>query len=87
MMEDALGENGLQIKNQTAFVSNSSVGWYGSLTSVSVESMYMIETSASHELTLSGDKVNPENHPITIGNNWKWISYLLSDNIDVEEAL
>ena len=87
MMEDALGENGLQIKNQTAFVSNSSVGWYGSLTSVSVESMYMIETSAAHELTLSGDKVNPENHPITIGNNWKWISYLLSENIDVEEAL
>ena len=87
MIEEALGENGLQIKNQTAFVSNSSSGWYGSLTSVSVESMYMIETYATHELTLSGDKVNPENHPITIGTNWKWISYLLSENIDVEEAL
>ncbi len=87
MIEEALGENGLQIKNQTAFVSNSSSGWYGSLTSVSVESMYMIETSAAHELTLSGDKVIPENHPITIGTNWKWISYLLSESIDVEEAL
>ena len=87
MIEEALGENGLQIKNQTAFVSNSSSGWYGSLTSVSVESMYMIETSAAHELTLIGNIVNPESHPITIGNNWKWISYLLSENIDVEEAL
>ena len=87
MIEEALGENGLQIKNQTAFVANSSAGWYGSLTSVSVESMYMLQTSATHELTLSGDKVNPENHPITIGTNWKWISYLLSENIDVEEAL
>ena len=87
MMEEALGENGLQIKNQTAFVSNSSSGWYGSLTSVSVESMYMIETSAAHELTLSGDKVIPENHPISIGTNWRWISYLVSENIDVEEAL
>ncbi|MBO5847734.1 MAG: leucine-rich repeat domain-containing protein, partial [Bacteroidales bacterium] len=87
MMEEALGENGLQIKNQTAFVSNSSSGWYGSLTSVSVESMYMIETSAAHELTLSGDKVNPENHPISIGTNWRWISYLVSESIDVEEAL
>ncbi|MBO5809321.1 MAG: leucine-rich repeat domain-containing protein [Bacteroidales bacterium] len=87
MIEEALGGNGLQIKNQTAFVSNSSSGWYGSLTSVSVESMYMIETSAAHELTLSGDKVIPENHPISIGTNWRWISYLVSENIDVEEAL
>ena len=87
MIEEALGENGLQIKNQTAFVSNSSSGWYGSLTSVSVESMYMIETSAAHELTLIGNIVNPESHPITIGNNWKWISYLLSESISVEDAL
>ena len=87
MLEDALGENGLQIKNQTAFVSNSNSGWYGSLTSVSVESMYMIQASAAHELTLVGDIVNPENHPITIGTNWRWISYPVSESISVEEAL
>ncbi|MBR4155730.1 MAG: leucine-rich repeat domain-containing protein, partial [Bacteroidales bacterium] len=87
MLEDALGENGLQIKSQTAFVSNSSSGWYGSLTSVSVENMYMIETSAAHEMTLIGNIVNPENHPITIGTNWRWFAYIVNQNISVEEAL
>ena len=86
-LENALGENGLQIKSQTAFVSNSTSGWYGSLTSVSVENMYMIQTSSAHDLTLVGNIINPENHPITVGTNWRWISYPVNESIDVEEAL
>ena len=87
ILEDSLGENGIQIKSQKAFVANSSVGWHGTLTEIDVKDMYMIKTSNACTLTLVGDKVNPENHPITIGTNWRWIPYLASESISVEEAL
>ena len=87
MIENALGENGLLIKNQRAFVANSIIGWQGTLTEFDVKDMYMIQTSDACALTLSGDKVIPENHPITIGTNWRWISYPVSESISVEEAL
>ncbi len=87
MMEDALGENGLQIKNQSAFVTNSSSGWYGSLTSVSVQDMFMIETSDIVTMTLEGPKVNPENYTFSLSQGWKWISYPVSESLSVEDAL
>ncbi|MBO5810402.1 MAG: leucine-rich repeat protein [Bacteroidales bacterium] len=87
MMEDALGENGLQIKNQSAFVTNSSSGWYGSLTSVSVQDMFMIETSDTVIMTLEGPKVNPEDYEFSLGQGWKWISYPVSESLSVEDAL
>ncbi|MBO5853496.1 MAG: T9SS type A sorting domain-containing protein, partial [Bacteroidales bacterium] len=87
IIEDALGENGLLIKSQKAFVANSSIGWQGTLTEFDVRNMYMIQTSNDTTLTLIGDYVNPEEHPITIGTNWRWISYPVSESISVEEAL
>ena len=87
MIEEALGENGMQIKNQTAFVTNSSSGWYGSLTSVSVQDMFMIETSDTIAMTLTGTKVNPEDYEFSLGQGWKWISYPVSESLSVEEAL
>ncbi len=86
MMEDALGENGLQIKNQSAFVTNSSSGWYGSLTSVSVQDMFMIETSDTVTMTLEGPKVNPEDYTFSLSQGWKWISYPVSESLSVEDA-
>jgi hypothetical protein len=87
MMEDALGENGLQIKNQTEFVVNSDGAWYGSLMAANSDMMFMLETSAPQTFTLVGPKVNPEEHPLTVGTNWRWISYPLDINLSVEEAL
>ena len=86
MMEDALGENGLQIKNQSAFVTNSSSGWYGSLTSVSVQDMFMIETSDIDTMILEGPKVNPEDYTFSLSQGWKWISYPVSESLSVEDA-
>ena len=87
MMENALGENGLQIKDHTEFVVYSDGYWYGSLVAVSQKKMYMIETSANHTFELFGDKINPEELPITIGTNWNWISYPLNINLSVEDAI
>ena len=85
-LEDAVGTNGIQIKNQTKFVNQASGNWYGTLTSTAVEDMFMIHMSAAHTLNLEGYVVNPAEHPITLGTNWKWISYPLAAEMSVEEA-
>ena len=85
-MEAALGSNGIQIKNQTKFVSYSYGNWYGTLTSTAVEDMFMIQMANAHTLELEGYVVDPANYPITLGTNWKWISYPLASEISVEEA-
>jgi hypothetical protein len=85
-LEAAVGTNGIQIKNQTKFVNQASGNWYGTLTSTAVEDMFMIQMSAAHTLNLEGYVVNPAEHPITLGTNWKWISYPLAAEISVEEA-
>ena len=85
-LEAAVGTNGIQIKNQTKFVNQASGNWYGTLTSTAVEDMFMIQMSAAHTLNLEGYVVNPADHPITLGTNWKWISYPLAAEISVEEA-
>ena len=87
MLEDALDEYGVQIKTQTAFVSNSSSGWYGSLISIDVQDMFMIETSAAHTMTLAGPKVNPADYTFSLGSGWRWISYPVSESLSVGEAL
>ena len=85
-LEAAVGTNGIQIKNQTKFVNQASGNWYGTLTSTAVEDMFMIQMSAAHTLNLEGYVVNPADHPITLGTNWKWISYPLATEMSVEEA-
>ena len=85
-LETAVGTNGIQIKNQTKFVNQASGNWYGTLTSTAVEDMFMIQMSAAHTLNLEGYVVNPAEHPITLGTNWKWISYPLAAEMSVEEA-
>ncbi|MBE6337981.1 MAG: Omp28-related outer membrane protein [Lentimicrobiaceae bacterium] len=85
-LENAVGTNGIQIKNQSKFVNQAGGNWYGTLTETSVEDMFMIQMSSATNVTLEGYEVNPAEHPITLGTNWKWISYPLSTEMSVEEA-
>ena len=85
-LENAVGTNGIQIKNQSKFVNQAGGNWYGTMTSTAVEDMYMIQLSSATNVTLEGYEVNPADYPITLGTNWKWISYPLSSEMSVEEA-
>ena len=85
-LENAVGTSGIQIKNQSKFVNQAGGNWYGTLEETSVEDMFMIQMSSATNVTLEGYEVNPSEHPITLGTNWKWISYPLSTNVSVEEA-
>ena len=85
-LENVIGTSGIQIKNQSKFVNQAGGNWYGTLTSTAVEDMYMIQLSSATNVALEGYEVNPADYPITLGTNWKWISYPLSASISVEEA-
>ena len=85
-LELSLGDYGLHIKNQNSFVTNHNGTWYGSLTSVDVEQMYIIRVSEDFTLVLNGLVVNPENYHITLTKNWKWIGYPVSVEMPVAEA-
>ena len=85
-LELSLGDYGLHIKNQNSFVTNHNGTWYGSLTSVDVEQMYIIRVSEDFTLVLNGLVVNPENYKISLTKNWKWIGYPVSVEMPVAEA-
>ena len=87
MLKNELNTNGLQIKSQNAFVSYENGSWYGTLNSTITEDMYMIQTTSPQNIELTGKKVNAEEHPITLGTNWEWISYPLDVPMNVGAAL
>ena len=82
MLEESLGHNGLMIKSANKFVQNyyPSTGydyWFGQLTSddFTNASSYMIQTSASCDVTMTGTYADPSNHPIQLYPGWTWIGY------------
>ena len=85
-MEDELGSVGRQIKSQNDFVSYEDGSWYGTLSEVSNDEMYMIKLSRAKKFEMIGEKVDLSECPITLGNNWKWISYPLKRPMNVGMA-
>lgn len=87
LIESGLGTAANLIKSQTQYTSYiQDYGWYGSLTEANNEQMYVINMSRSHELTMTGNKVNPAEHPITLHHEWNWIGYPVNQNISVNNA-
>ena len=92
MLQEALGENGVQIESVVDGV-NMNIGdgyWAGDLdgTGLLNEHMYMIEVSEDITVELQGPATNPEVHPITIyPNDWSWIGYPCAEEVDVNIAL
>ena len=91
-LENSLGGNGSIIKaRDDGFVEyydiNGMTGWYGSLENISNEQMYMINTNAACNVTISGYVANPANHPITIVPGWNWVGYPSAYAVNVETAM
>lgn len=92
MLENGLGNNGITIKTQDDFVENyyPMVGydyWYGSLEEVQNEKGYQINVAENCNLTLSGETVTTNRHPIPIVQNWNWIGYPVAVPQNVATAL
>ena len=85
-LENGLGEYGLHIKNQNSFVTNHDGVWYGSLLAATTDQMYMIRVSEQHNIVLNGMIVEPQYYNISLTKNWKWLPYIVSREISIEEA-
>ena len=86
LLEDELGSNGLQIKNQNNFVTYDE-GWFGSLNSIDNEMSYHINVSEAGDYTLTGTLADPDSHPIDINTGWNWIGYIENSEMAVNDAL
>ena len=87
-LENALGENGMNIKAVSAFVTNDAVlGWSGALTSVENTAMYAVQVASDAQITMSGSRANITQTPISVGQGWNWIGYPVNFETTVDYAL
>ena len=89
MVETALGENGLNIKNsQVGTEYDSEWGWFGDLDDVGMtnEQMYKILVSSPCTIILEGTPANPAAHPITVNPGWNWIGFPSTEAISLDNA-
>ncbi len=92
VLEETLGHNGLTIKSQDLATENyyQDLGydyWWGALTMLNNESNYLIQTNAACEVVMTGEYVDPAEHPITIVPNWSWIGYPVNATQEVADAI
>jgi hypothetical protein len=80
-----IGDAGVLLKGRTAFIQ--SPGWIGSLSEITNEAMYKVNTTAAEILSFTGDLVNPALVPISLLKGWNWIGYTSSGALPVSEAL
>ncbi len=63
------------------------VGWYGTLASMSYHHMYLVRTSDNLELTVEGKTLTDEQRYVTLAKGWNSISFLMDEVTPLKEAL
>ena len=90
-LENSLGNAGNQILSANGYVNRNEymgyVYWAGTLENISNEQMYKIQTSASCNVSISGQLASLAEHPITlVGNSWNWIGFPSIQSMSVSDA-
>ncbi len=86
MLEEGLGNAGVQIKSQSSYVMNYGGFWMGLLNSIINEQTYLVEANAAVDIELTGLAAQPSEHPISLTNGWNWIGYPSSSSMSLSEA-
>ena len=60
--------------------------WRGTLNSLDITQMYMVNVHTGCEITLVGAPIVPAEHPITIMNGANWIGYPLTESMSLTNA-
>ena len=88
MLQASLGENGVSVKSQDAFMDYSSqYGWSGTLSAIDNESGYKLMVADDCVTVMDGTLANPENHPIALVLGWNWIGYPVAVSQPASSAL
>ncbi len=84
----ALGTNGRSIVQNSTWSADYMDGeWICDDHAFDVSKMYMIETSQTCELALSGNLVDASEITITLNPGWNWIGYPSNVEVKLEDAL
>lgn len=91
-LKNELGTSCVKIKSRTdgnleLLNMGGNMMWLGNLNAIHNEQMYMIQTNAACDVAISGQRVTPSSHPITINNGWNWIGYLSNQSQSIANAL
>ena len=85
---DALGSgaSGASIKAKNRATTFNGSIWRGTLNSLDVALMYKIYVPSACEITLTGTRLDPSTHPVTIRNGANWIAFPLSESMSLANA-
>ena len=89
MLEEALDSNADQIKarnGQYAEYDNEEEEWFGNLTGLTSENMYMIHITNACTIALQGPPARSAFHGITIAPGWNWMGFPSAMEMSVEDA-
>ena len=86
ILETGLGDIGVQIQSQDAYVINYNGYWMGMLESITNEQTYMVQTNDDIIVEICGPAAQTANHPITMNEGWNWIGYPVNASMTVNEA-
>ena len=88
LLENSIGICGVKIMSQDGkFATRSTYGWSGSLTSLEVGKMYMIQVSSPCTFSIEGVAVDLTNHSITLSHGSNWIGFYGTQPMTVNAAL
>ena len=86
-ISNALGNTGTAIiKSQSGSITYSGGLWRPASISFDIRNMYMVQSSVSCEIELTGMPINPAAHEITIHSGSNWIGFPLGENMSINEA-
>jgi hypothetical protein len=84
---EVLPGSSITIKSRNnGYTTYSGSLWRGTLSSLDVTQMYMIQANTACEITLQGTPVNPAEHPVTIRPGVNWIAFPLDASMSVTNA-
>jgi len=86
-MKISLMDVGVQIKGIDGFIQQMVNQWFGTLTEISEKSMYYIQTTDNHTLSLTGYPASPLHTLIPLKQNWNYIGYTPNVNLPVMMAM
>lgn len=69
-----------------SFIIYNGTNWIGNITTLDITKFYIVKTTESCEMILTGQPINPAQHPITILPNNNWIAFPLSESTTVSNA-
>jgi len=79
--------SGIKITSQNnGYAIWNGSSWRGSLNSIDVIQMYVVEVPSACEISLEAMPIDPSEHPITIVNGTNWIGFPFSADMSLTDA-